>query len=149
MVIPLGRPLLDGSSDLPESLARRAGTHRRAPVPSLFGLAPCGVCRAPCIAARAVRSYRTFSPLPSACLGRYVFCGTLRRATLKSPSRTLSGTLLSGVRTFLPLSARPRRREPFAARRRPSGPGITSLDYRMVGHAVDTGRRVEDKDFKC
>jgi hypothetical protein len=27
-VIPLGRPLLDGSSDLPGSLARRAGTHR-------------------------------------------------------------------------------------------------------------------------
>jgi hypothetical protein len=27
-VIPLGRPLLAGSSDLPGSLARRAGTHR-------------------------------------------------------------------------------------------------------------------------
>jgi hypothetical protein len=32
--------------------------------PSLFGLAPCGVCLAPHITARAVRSYRTFSPLP-------------------------------------------------------------------------------------
>src|SRR5579872_609148 len=32
--------------------------------PFLFGLAPCGVCHAPRIAARAVRSYRTFSPLP-------------------------------------------------------------------------------------
>ena len=31
---------------------------------SLFGLAPCGVYRAPDITARAVRSYRTFSPLP-------------------------------------------------------------------------------------
>ena len=27
-IIPLGRPLLDGSSDLPEGWARRAGTHR-------------------------------------------------------------------------------------------------------------------------
>jgi hypothetical protein len=27
-VIPLGRPLLDGSSDLPGSLAHRAGTHK-------------------------------------------------------------------------------------------------------------------------
>jgi hypothetical protein len=77
-------------------------------IPSLFGLAPCGVCHAPCIAARAVRSYRTFSPLPRPpnisgsaglrllCLcvqlkadrlspftyvRRYIFCGTFRRAT--------------------------------------------------------------------
>ena len=35
--------------------------------PSLFGLAPCGVCPARDIAAAAVRSYRTFSPLPRAC----------------------------------------------------------------------------------
>ena len=32
--------------------------------PSLFGLAPCGVCPACRITAAAVRSYRTFSPLP-------------------------------------------------------------------------------------
>jgi len=32
--------------------------------PSLFGLAPGGVCRAADVTARAVRSYRTFSPLP-------------------------------------------------------------------------------------
>src|SRR5262249_55385523 len=39
--------------------------------------------------------------------GRYVFCGTFRRTCLSTPSRTLSGTLLCGVRTFLPLSVRP------------------------------------------
>jgi len=33
-------------------------------LPSLFGLAPCGVYPAPGITAGAVRSYRTFSPLP-------------------------------------------------------------------------------------
>ncbi len=33
---------------------------------------------------------------------RYVFCGTFRRMGLNPPSRTLSGTLLCGVRTFLP-----------------------------------------------
>jgi len=33
---------------------------------------------------------------------RYVFCGTSRQPTLRSVSRTLSGTLLCGVRTFLP-----------------------------------------------
>jgi len=32
--------------------------------PSLFGLAPCGVYPAPGLTAGAVRSYRTFSPLP-------------------------------------------------------------------------------------
>ena len=38
--------------------------------------------------------------------GRYVFCGTFRRTGLNPPSRTLSGTLLCGVRTFL--SPRPK-----------------------------------------
>ena len=44
---------------------------------------------------------------------RYVFCGTFRRAIpalkARGPSRTLSGTLLCGVRTFL--SPRPKARE--------------------------------------
>jgi len=35
--------------------------------PPLFGLAPCGVCPARGITAAAVRSYRTFSPLPRPC----------------------------------------------------------------------------------
>ena len=35
-----------------------------AVLPSLFGLAPCGVYPAPAFTVRAVRSYRTFSPLP-------------------------------------------------------------------------------------
>ena len=33
-------------------------------IPSLFGLAPCGVYPAPGVTAGAVRSYRTISPLP-------------------------------------------------------------------------------------
>jgi hypothetical protein len=35
-------------------------------MPSLFGLAPGGVCHAASVAGRAVRSYRTLSPLPRA-----------------------------------------------------------------------------------
>ena len=58
-IIHLGHPLLDDSSDLPESPAERA-----APSP-LFGLAPRGVYPAGRIAPAAVRSYRTFSPLPA------------------------------------------------------------------------------------
>jgi len=71
VAIPLRRPLLTGSSDLPES-----ETERAAP-PPLFGLAPRGVCPASRITPAAVRSYRTFSPLPPK--GRYIFCGTFRR----------------------------------------------------------------------
>ena len=37
----------------------------RASSPLLFGLAPRGVCHAPGIAAGAVGSYPTFSPLPA------------------------------------------------------------------------------------
>ena len=51
-------------------------TERTAPAP-LFGLAPHGVCPASRIAAAAVRSYRTFSPLPPK--RRYIFCGTFRK----------------------------------------------------------------------
>ena len=69
-VIHLGRALLPGSSDLPESI-----TERTAP-PPLFGLAPRGVYPAGRIAPDAVRSYRTFSPLPRE--RRYLFCGTFR-----------------------------------------------------------------------
>jgi hypothetical protein len=50
-------------------VAYRADTPRRPVLqavasPSLFGLAPCGVYPARCLTAAAVRSYRTFSPLP-------------------------------------------------------------------------------------
>jgi len=60
----------------PELVAERA-----APRP-LFGLAPHGVCPANRITAAAVRSYRTFSPLPSPAdrSWRYIFCGTFRKA---------------------------------------------------------------------
>src|SRR5262249_39656441 len=57
-IIPLASPLLARSSDLPGD----RWTGRPA---SLFGLAPCGVLPATRVATGAVRSYRTFSPLPA------------------------------------------------------------------------------------
>src|SRR5713101_5590638 len=68
-VIPLGQASLRGSSDLPGGCgapSRHAFLRNRSfsGTPSLFGLAPCGVCPARRITAAAVRSYRTFSPLP-------------------------------------------------------------------------------------
>jgi len=81
-IIPLGEPLLARSCDLPEGCdAPSQHVSRQAGTPSLFGLAPCGVYPALNIAAQAVRSYRTFSPL-STWGGRYVFCGTGRLPAL-------------------------------------------------------------------
>ncbi|RZU41679.1 hypothetical protein BDD14_3205 [Edaphobacter modestus] len=83
MIIPLRDALLRRFSNLPAGFgsgfelsfsaglsawAHRAdtpsppGEKRRSPC--LFGLAPCGVYHAAFITDRAVRSYRTFSPLP-------------------------------------------------------------------------------------
>jgi hypothetical protein len=90
-------------------------------LPSLFGLAPCGVYPAPALPAGAVRSYRTISPLPrrdwpsrrtwSSPSGGPPERGVAEAVSflwhwpstgLKPTSRTLSGTLPCGVRTFLP-----------------------------------------------
>ena len=79
MIIPLRDALLRRFSNLPAGFgyllrglsawAHRAdtplppGEWQRSPC--LFGLAPCGVYHAAPVTSRAVRSYRTFSPLPS------------------------------------------------------------------------------------
>ena len=64
-VIPLRRSLLTSSSNLPGSCnetGRFADAFQR--LPPLFGLAPRGVFPANPVTRAAVRSYRTFSPLP-------------------------------------------------------------------------------------
>jgi len=53
---------------------------------TLFGLASGGVYPATSVTRSAVRSYRTFSPLPRT--RRYIFCGTFRR--LSPPRRYLA-----------------------------------------------------------
>src|ERR1700683_1917671 len=71
-------------------------------VPSLFGLAPGGVYRAAGVAVRAVRSYRTFSPLPQPTRNtprRFVFCGTFPRL---APAGCYPAPTVHGARTFLP-----------------------------------------------
>src|SRR6202042_1504242 len=65
--IPLGRPSPGASSNQPERLGQRirpCGALTRR-VSLLFGFAPGGACHAADVAACAVRSYRTLSPLPS------------------------------------------------------------------------------------
>ena len=80
-IIPLGWPSPATSSNLP---GRRAD-HALAPKcrPSLFGLAPSGVCHAVPVTRSAVRSYRTLSPLPAGRSRhrRSALCCTFRRLT--------------------------------------------------------------------
>jgi hypothetical protein len=91
-IIPLAPPSLAGSSSLPGGWERAvpltcpAVAHQTVNAP-LFGLAPCGVLPATRVATGAVRSYRTFSPLPldsplRARSGRYIFCATFLQVAL-------------------------------------------------------------------
>src|ERR1051326_7811641 len=127
MIIPLGGESLRRSSDLPGSLPRRAGTVELALNPSLFGLAPCGVCLAATVANCAVRSYRTFSPLP-ACGGEVVFCGPFRQLPLTATAQALPGTPLFGVRTFL--------RPEYQPCLRSSGPIVLIPLYRSAARSL-------------
>ena len=81
----------------------------RTGAPSLFGFAPDGVYRAVCIAADAVGSYPTLSPLPrhpcrcSFCTTirktrRFTFCGTIPGVT---PAGRYPAPCFPGARTFL------------------------------------------------
>ncbi len=99
--------------------------------PSLFGLAPCGVCLAPDIAARAVRSYRTFSPLPPFVRAKAVcFLWHCPSTGLEAglPGVTWHTALRSSDFPLPPCAASPKR--PFAGRQRPSGPSATASLYR-------------------
>src|SRR5689334_25044344 len=66
-------------------------------MPSLFGLAPGGVCPAASVAGNAVRSYRTFSPLLAGG-GRFVLCGTFPGV---APAGCYPAPHVDGARTFL------------------------------------------------
>src|SRR5437867_12572160 len=92
-------------SPLPTKLAATAG------LPSYLVLLRVGFAMPAPLLARRCALTAPFHPYPC---GRYIFCGTFRQPTLKSASRTLSGTLLSGVRTFLPSH--------LTQEERPSGP---------------------------
>src|SRR5580693_4461178 len=106
--IPLGRPLPGASSNQPERRGQRtrpcdAGWRR---VSLLFGFAPGGACHAADVAARAVRSYRTLSPLPSRltalrpAIRRFAFCGAFPGV---APAGRYPAPYPYGARTFLRL----------------------------------------------
>src|SRR5277367_4850736 len=128
--IPLGRWLPGASSNLPgrqdpDTIPKLA---RANLAPSLFGLAPGGVCRAAGVAAGAVRSYRTVSPLPRLLRNaprRSVLCGTFPGL---APAGCYPAPFVHGARTFLPgnLSVSPER---------PSG-RLTATGMGAPGRAV-------------
>jgi hypothetical protein len=155
-VIPLGRSSLNGSSDLPGSLAHRAGTHEVFP-PHSFPIWSCSVWGLPCpvhycpsgallphlFTLTAPVEHLRFSGLRLLCLcvrlkadrlspftylRRYILCGTFHQVVLKPPSRTLSGTLLSGVRTFLS-SGRAARAKPGVHNQNSDHPARYPLPY--------------------
>ena len=75
---------------------------RADPAPPLFGLAPGGVYRAVAVAGNAVRSYRTFSPLPrqnATHRGGLSLCGTVPKL---APAGRYPAPHVHGARTFLP-----------------------------------------------
>ena len=169
-IIPLGRDSRRGSSSLPEdspraiaaallpkrfarapnSLSRNRVTSRAGSLP-LFGLAPRGVFRASRIAAGAVGSYPTFSPLPAITAGnlrrgegfpsalppmrhdnhrRSIFCGTFRECVAQARGANpwrYQARCPDGVRTFLPPAANAAGR----SLRHNSQPAIT----RQIGRA--------------
>jgi hypothetical protein len=99
MTIHLGRTLPPASCNQP---GRQPG-NRPAGEPdasSLFGLAPGGVCPAAPVTSRAVRSYRTLSPLPVAANRhrRFTFCGTFPGV---APAGHYPAPYFHGARTFL------------------------------------------------
>src|SRR4051794_18165716 len=59
------RPVIADRLQQPTRKRRTGRPVRLSPGASLFGLAPCGVLPATGVTTGAVRSYRTFSPLPS------------------------------------------------------------------------------------
>ena len=88
----------------------------------LLGLAPGGVCPATAVASGAVRSYRTFSPLPAAEAAWAVYF--LWHFPWARAPQALPGTLSCGARTFLR-----RLREDATAAIRPT-PGDDDTDDR-------------------
>ena len=104
-VIPLARELPPGSSILPGCQAARVTP------PSLFELAPCGVCQACPLPSTRCALTAPFHPYP--------LRGGIFSVALSVPMENvheppaLRGTLPCGVRTFLPPNAQAMGRRPF------------------------------------
>jgi len=114
----------------PEVVTHRAGTFPPKRNPPLFGLAPCGVCPATVIADGAVRSYRTFSPLPRLTEIKRAVCFLWHFPSTAlwepPPGRYPAHCSVEfGLSSASPL--RPNRSRDNARRQRPSGPAANRI----------------------
>ena len=140
-IAPAGRSFLwaehycTAQATYPEVVARRAGTRLRRTRDSL-PIWSCSVWGLPCPphycagGALLPHLFTLTSALPPR---RYVFCGTFRKPGLNPDSRTLSGTLLCGVRTFLPRH--------LTRRERPSGPAANRFIVTVVSRRSSVVKR--------
>ena len=136
-VIPLGHALLRGSSDLPggcDAPSRHDLPSEVFTSPRSLPIWSCSVWGLPCPlhycrGGALLPHLFTLTPRIRRRTRRYVLCGTSRQPGLNPASRTLSGTLLCGVRTFLP--------------RRPKAPRATVRSSCLQGHYMrQTGFRL-------
>ena len=112
-IAPAGRSFLwathycGAQATYPEVVTRRAGTPAWPKPRQFLPIWSCSVWGLPCLphycgsGALLPHLFTLTLALPP---GRYILCGTFRQPGLNRASRTLSGTLLCGVRTFLPHS---------------------------------------------
>jgi hypothetical protein len=134
--IPLGRRSPGASSNLPgrpdpDTDPEALTFARQILAPSLFGLAPGGVCRAAGVTAGAVRSYRTVSPLPRQTLRTAAVCSLWHCPWVRT-RRTLSGTACPWSPDFPP-------RQPFGF----AGAAVRPTDRHRDG---DAGRCRQEAD---
>ena len=94
-----GTPVTGRLARPTRATARKPACLTEPGLPPLFGLAPGGVYPAAAVTGRAVRSYRTFSPLPGSRAGRYGLCGTFPGV---APAGHYPAPCFRGARTFLP-----------------------------------------------
>jgi len=136
--IPLGRRLPGASSNLPgrpdlDTDPEARALSRESLAPSLFGLAPGGVCRAAGVTAGAVRSYRTVSPLPRQTLRTAAVC-SLWHFPWARTRRMLSGTVCPRSPDFPPRHPPPHP-PPLAGKGRVgAGAAVRPTDRGMDGH---------------
>src|SRR5579863_9517487 len=139
-IAPAGRSFLwathycAAQATYPEVVTRRAGAFSRAKFSLRTGSLPiwsCSVWGLPCplhhCGGGALLPH-LFTLTPALPSRRYVLCGTSRQPGLNPASRTLSGTLLCGVRTFLPRS--------LTKQERPSGPAAYGIIIYAIGLRV-------------
>ena len=127
-----------------DTIPKRFALAREALAPSLFGLAPGGVCRAAGVAAGAVRSYRTVSPLPRYTQRSAAVC-SLWHFPWTRARRTLSGTVCPWSPDFPP-------RRPFgfagAAARPTDERGMGLLAVAVKGRYLRLALRRDDEPLE-